>query len=101
MVLVTGGEIISGPASAELYDPASGAWTVTGNLKTPRLTRRPCYKTAWSLWQEETALYPYPERGTIRPYERDLDRDRQPQHRTFLSHGHVAAQWHGPCCSGT
>jgi WD40 repeat protein len=37
-VLVTGGRGPSGTAiaSAELYDPASGSWTVTGNLGTSR-----------------------------------------------------------------
>jgi hypothetical protein len=36
-VLVAGGYLAStGLASAELYDPASGAWEVTGSLATPR-----------------------------------------------------------------
>src|ERR1035441_2492280 len=37
-VLVAGGDNnVSGPlSSAELYDPATGTWTVTGSLSTPR-----------------------------------------------------------------
>lgn len=39
-VLVVGGEVLgSGPhllASAELYDPTSGAWHATGSMRTPR-----------------------------------------------------------------
>src|SRR5262249_18960260 len=36
-VLVVGGNSLSGvQASAELYDPATGRWTLTGSLRTPR-----------------------------------------------------------------
>ncbi len=61
MVLVAGGH--DGPtftpsdllSSAELYDPASGSWTVTGSLNTQHaiITRRPSCLTAWSLLQGE------------------------------------------------
>jgi hypothetical protein len=37
LVLVVGGFGAAGPiASAELYDPARGQWTITASLKTPR-----------------------------------------------------------------
>ena len=65
------------------------------------LTRRRCYKTAWSLLQGElTAISCFRERRTVRPGERDLDCHRQPQHRTRYSHGDVATKRHGPCCRG-
>jgi hypothetical protein len=35
-VLVAGGYNFSYPASAELYDPATGKWTTSGALKTAR-----------------------------------------------------------------
>ena len=35
-VLVAGGYNFSYPASAELYDPATGTWTTTGSLNTAR-----------------------------------------------------------------
>ena len=35
-VLVTGGYNGSYIASAEIYDPATGAWTATGSMATPR-----------------------------------------------------------------
>jgi len=38
-VLVTGGSDATGPlATAELYDPATGRWTATGNMTTPRFS---------------------------------------------------------------
>ena len=36
MVLVAGGDITAGSASAELYDPALGSWGPTGSLNTGR-----------------------------------------------------------------
>ena len=36
MVLVAGGGIFEGSVSAELYDPASGTWTETGDLVNVR-----------------------------------------------------------------
>ena len=69
--------------------------------RTLLLTRRRCYKTAWSLLQGDlTQLQCFRERRTVRPGERDLDCHRQPQHRTRLSHGDVATKRHGPCCRG-
>jgi hypothetical protein len=45
------------------------------------------------------------QRGTVRPGERDVECHRQPQHRTLLSHGDVAAQRQGAggggLCSGS
>jgi hypothetical protein len=35
-----------------------------------------------------------------RSRERDLDCHGQPKHSTLCSHGHLAAQRHGPCCRG-
>ena len=59
MVLVSAGH--DGPSftpsdvlsSAELYDPASGTWTATGNLNNARdsITRRHCWPTARSLFK--------------------------------------------------
>ena len=39
-VLVAGGHIFGGRASAELYDPATGLWTATGNCTAQRLSYR-------------------------------------------------------------
>ena len=85
MVLVTGGE-----DSNFLLPRARNCSTrraVPGLLQTAStphalLTQRRCYKTAWSLLQGETISTAFPERRTLRPGGRDLDRHRQPQHRT-------------------
>ena len=70
--------------SAELYDPASGTWTIPAGL-TPHalITRRPCCQMAWSLFRGTGSRRFYlRERGTVRPGDRDLDCDRQPKHPT-------------------
>ena len=46
-VLVAGGSDGSGYlSSAELYDPATGSWTATGNFIDVRATRRRCCPAA-------------------------------------------------------
>ena len=60
------------------------------------LTQRRCCPTARCSSQgERIAASPSSERGTVRSGERDLDGHGQPQHRTRLSHGDVAAQRQG------
>ncbi len=73
-----------------------------GSTPHVMITRRRCYKTAWSLLQGDlTAIRQcFRERRTVRPGERDLDCHGQPQHRTLCSHGDVATKRHGPCCRG-
>ena len=52
-VLVAGGGDENGPvAGAELYNPGSGQWAFAGGPTHVLLTRRRCYKTAWSSLQE-------------------------------------------------
>ena len=79
-------------SSAELYDPASGTWSATGSLGTARITtRRRCCPTARCSSQEDLAAASFSQRGTVRSGQRDLDRHRQPRHRTLCPHGDVAA----------
>ena len=60
------------------------------------VTRRRCCPTARCWWRGSRERFRRsPERGAVRPYERDLDFHRQPQHRARGTHGDVAAQRHG------
>jgi Galactose oxidase, central domain len=78
-------------ASAELYDPATGTWTATGDLatrwqgarrrRTGQLRHRPR------------------DRGTLRPGEWNLGEDRQARHWTLCTHGDAASQRPGARCS--
>ena len=85
-------------SSAELYDPASGTWTATGSLVTARdnhtATLLPNGKVLVaggingpSLHLSSAELYD--------PATWNVDGDRQPGHRTRVSHGDAAAQWQG------
>ena len=65
------------------------------------ITRRPCCPTARCWLQGDIiAVAFFRQRGTVRPGERDLDCHGQPQHRTRLSHGDLAAQRQGAGCRG-
>ena len=97
-VLVAGGLIIAAIlTSAELYDPASGTWSATGSLNTARdghtATLLPNGKVLVAGGDDNSGILT--QRGTVRPGQRDLDCHGQPQHRTLLSHGDVAAQRQG------
>ena len=87
-VLVAGGTVSSFQvsASAELFDPASGTWTATGNLNTARsshtATLLPNGKVLVAGGIDSNGVS-FRERGTIRPGERDLDCHGQSQHRTL------------------
>ena len=84
-------------ASAELYDPASGTWTATGSLATERsghtATLVPNGKVLvaggynGNVFLASAELYD--------PALGDLDNNRQPRHRSPVSHGDVAAQRQG------
>ena len=90
--------VIAGPASSQSLSPADAPFTFgnTGSLTTARdchtATLLPNGKVlvAGGFGTELSC-----ERGTVRPGQRDLDRHRQPQHRTLCSHGDVAAQRQG------
>ena len=105
MVLVAGGfdTGLNALDSAELYDPASGTWTVTGSLNTARYyhtaTLLPngmvlvaggldsCSNTSASAELYDPASGTWTLTGSL-----NTARDS--------SHGHLAAQRHGPCCRG-
>ena len=97
-VLVAGGyNGIASLASAELYDPATGpGLPPAASPPHAIVTRRRCCPTARCSSQAVvTATAHSRQRGTLRSGERDLDRHRQPRHRTRLPHGDVAAQRQG------
>ncbi len=108
MVLVAGGH--DGPtfapsdvlSSAELYDPASGTWTVTGSLNTARylhtatLLPNGMVLVAGGI----TGFNAFASAELYDPASGTWTAHGQPKHSTLLSHGHLAAQRHGPCCSG-
>ena len=87
-------------AEAELYDPASGTWTVTA---------------AWALhgFRHTASLLPNgkilvsggndsggfltADAELVRSSQRDLDSYRPIDHRAFYSHGDLAGQWQSAC----
>jgi hypothetical protein len=113
-VLVSGGYGSAGSGtSAELYDPASGTWSKTGLLANDRsghyrhpLGRRQGARRRRSGTQR---LFPSSrQRGTLRSGERELVRDRQPQHRPLGPYGDAAPRRQGTrrrrlqlCCHWT
>ena len=102
MVLVAGGLTTAAFSRAPNCTTRRAVPGLPQAASTPHaiITRRRCYKTAWSLLQGELMTCNFRERRTVRPGERDLDCHRQPQHRTHCSHGDVATKRHGPCCRG-
>ena len=84
-------------SSAELYDPAHGTWTVTGSLNIAREVHTasllPNGMVLVAGGHDDSGAYR--ERGTVRPGARDLDCYGQPQHRTRIAHGELAAERHG------
>ena len=87
-------------ASAELYDLATGTWTVTGSLTTGRdlhtATLLPNGKVLIAGGNDHT-FTPLASAELLRPGDRDLDSDRQPRESTLRTHGHIAAKRQGPC----
>ena len=71
-------------ASAELYDPVTGTWTVTGSTRTGApygdvAAQRQGARRWWRRFNESR------KRGTLRSGDRDLDGDRQHGYRATRS----------------
>ena len=88
--------------SAELYDSASGMWSPTDSLNTARelytATKLPNGLVLVAGGRDSSGQ-PTASAELYDPATRDLDCHWQPQHRTLYSHGDLAAQRPGPCCS--
>ena len=78
-------------ASAELYDPATGTWTVTGSLNTGSVlvTRRHCSPMA-RCSSQAAGERRSGERRTLRSSHGKLDLHRQPQYCPRRPHGDFA-----------
>ena len=88
-VLVAGGNDGSNPlTTAELYSPATGTWRQTGRLNVPHdLCTARCrglQHCGFGCWNQH--------RGAIRPGYRDMEPDRQSQHRSYLALRDVAPE---------
>ena len=97
-VLVVGGANgDENDTSAELYDPASGTWSATGNMLKPHVASRPrCCATAGCSWGMSTT-----RRGDAITVQRCTTRKAGPGPRpgrwstAARRHGHVAARRQG------
>ena len=84
-------------ASAELYDPATGAWTATGSLATARQITPPrcCPMARCSSRRARDAFSLTRQRGTLRSGEPAPGAPPAPRHRALSAHRHAAAQRQG------
>ena len=95
-VLVVGGQSDAGDGltSAELYDPATGTWSATGDMLGPT-DGFPA-----TLLRDGTVLVgrmrTTRRRRGVRPRHGDLERHGQDGQRAPWWHGDLAARWQGP-----
>ena len=97
-VLVTGGftNYSAGflpTSSAELYDPASGTWAMSGSMTNAKgrhtATLLPNGKVLITGGDDGISN----SLSTTRPCQRDVDRDEQDDLRAYPPHGDVVTQW--------
>ena len=106
-VLVAGGAGVQ----SELYDPSTGTWAQTGNLNFDRFINTatllpdgkvlvaggavniPTNCDKWGCHSSTAVLFC--SIGTVRPFHRDVDPNRQSQLRPIWSYANLAAQWQG------
>ena len=98
-VLIAGGDTGYGNGvmtSSELYDPATGTSMPTGSLNVPRYLHRAILLSdgrvlAVGGLDDPGHIHPLASAGTLRPSQRDLDANRQPQQCTSWEYGDIIA----------